>query len=138
LTTLEVLERELPAAQSDAQPCQICARLNSHFGYGPPSHEEIFWRCGAHRVEGPVQPAPRWLLETETPVLIERMIDDWLTDNWPRTIDGNCHHCRGEDDGSLIPHGYGPLPKIWTHRRCSDVWRETLRLQARQALGFDR
>jgi hypothetical protein len=74
---LEVLARD-DLDQTGAQPCQTCGKLSSPFRYGPPLHAEAFWRCGAHRVEGAVQPAPRGWLLLETSELTGRMIDGWL------------------------------------------------------------
>jgi hypothetical protein len=55
------------------QPCQTCGKPDSPFGYGPPGWLEEFWRCGDHRLEGPViraapiPPTPPWPPPEEWP-----------------------------------------------------------------------
>jgi hypothetical protein len=79
------------------------------FGYGP------IWRCGEHRLEGPVM--------RSRPDPIQMMINAWIEANWPETTDDLvCRHCRRKSD-NLIPLGYGTRPRIWVHIECSDPYR---------------
>ena len=115
--------------------CQVCGKPNAPFGYGPPAHQETFWRCGPHRVEGPVAPAPRNMLELETSDLIARLVDAKIEADWPLvpSDSGTCAHCRRKDD-RLIPMGV--RRHVWVHPHCWEAWRASLRDRARTALGF--
>jgi hypothetical protein len=83
------------------QPCEICGRYGA-FGYGPPLCPQSIWRCGEHRMEGPVfrsRPDP-----------VQVMVNVWIEANWPTETDpGACRHCQRKSD-DLIPLGYGTRP----------------------------
>ena len=53
----------------DLQLCEICGKPDSPFGYGPPLHQQTIWRCGEHRLEGPVPRLPLFprFLELDPP-----------------------------------------------------------------------
>jgi hypothetical protein len=86
-------------------PCEICGKPNAAFGYGPPAYPQTIWRCGAHRLEGPVTPSP--------PDAIQMIVDAWIAAHWPTESDASlCRHCRRKDD-RLIPLGYGTRPRVW-------------------------
>ena len=125
--------------QRDDQPCEICGASNAPFGYGPPLCPHSMWRCGGHRLEGPVAKRQRspHLLELETADLIQRMVSAWIEANWPTESFVNiCRHC-GQKGDNLIPLGYGARPPIWVHHHCSDLFRAELQRRAAAALGFD-
>ena len=120
--------RDCDRTSMDSQPCEICGRLNSPFGYGPPVHPQSIWRCGEHRLEGP---APK----LDPADVIQRAVSGWIESNWPAVTDpGVCQHC-GRRDDNLIPVGYGERPRVWLHPECSDVWRAELHRKARVALA---
>ena len=107
-------------------PCEICGKPNSAFGYGPPTYPQPFWRCGQHRLAGPVARAQ--LDPTQ------KMINAWIEANWPTESDPSvCRHCRRKDS-DLIPLGYGTRPRVWVHIGCSDPYRAELRRQALAAI----
>ena len=91
----------------DDQLSEICGKPNSAFGYGPPAHPRSMWRCGEHRLGGPVAKRQRspHLLELETADLIQRMVSAWIEANWPTESFVNIYrHCEQKDD-NLIPLG---------------------------------
>jgi hypothetical protein len=108
------------------EACEICGKPNAPFGYGPPARPQTIWRCGAHRLEGPVARAQL--------NHAEKMIGAWIEANWPTESDASvCRHCRRKDD-NLIPLGYGTRPRVWVHHECSEPYRAELKRQAVAAL----
>lgn len=120
------------------QLCEICGKPNAPFGYGPPHHPQTIWRCGEHRLEGPVPRLPLFprFLELDPAEVIQRMVKEQIEADWPTvTNSSTCRHC-GRKDENLIPLGYGARPRIWVHHHCSDLFRAELKRRARSRWGL--
>ena len=83
------------------QLCEICGKPNAPFGYGPPHHPQTIWRCGEHRLEGPVPRLPLFprFLELDPAEVIQRMVKEQIEADWPTVTDSStCRHCGRKDE----------------------------------------